>query len=43
MTAYMLVQGTISDEERYGRRRQAVVPPIETPSARSGTPRNTVP
>ena len=29
MTAYMLVQGTITDEERYGRYRQAVMPLIE--------------
>lgn len=29
MAAYMLVQGTISDEKRYGEYRQAVVPLIE--------------
>ena len=29
MTAYMLVQGTITDEEQYGGYRQAVVPLIE--------------
>ena len=28
MTAYMLVQRTIADEERYGRYRQAVMPLI---------------
>ncbi len=30
MTAYMLVQGTITDEERYAEYREAVVPLIET-------------
>ena len=29
MTAYMFVQGTISDEDRYGRYREAVMPLIE--------------
>ena len=29
MTAYMLVQGTITDEKRYGRYREAVMPLIE--------------
>ena len=30
MTAYMLVQGTITDEARYAEYRRAVVPLIET-------------
>ena len=29
MTAYMLVQGTITDEKQYGKYRQAVMPLIE--------------
>lgn len=29
MTAYMLVQGLINDEEQYGKYRQAVMPLIE--------------
>ncbi|MFT8246966.1 DUF1330 domain-containing protein [Roseomonas sp. BN140053] len=30
VTAYMLVQGTITDEEQYGRYREAVMPLIAT-------------
>ena len=30
MTAYMLVQGIITNEEQYGKYRQAVMPLIET-------------
>ncbi len=30
MTAYMLVQGTITDEEQYGKYREAVISLIET-------------
>lgn len=29
MTAYVLVQGSINDEEQYGKYRQAVIPLIE--------------
>ena len=36
MTAYMLVQGPITDEKQYGKYRQAVMPLIEKFGGRHG-------